>query len=80
MINFETYGKQGKIKSFYRNVKERLSVGKHTKNLLRQRGVSTYTPKLNKARVGIASAFVGLCLVTPCTSWSIPFAVKWGLK
>jgi len=40
----------------------------------------TYTPKLNKVRVGFGSIGVIACLLTPCTNWLIPFIVRFSLK
>ena len=77
---FETYGKQNLIIKECRNIKERFSPSHHTINLMRGFGLGVYTPKLNKARVSFASVGIVGCLVTPFTSWSIPFIVGWALK
>jgi len=35
-----------------------------------------YKPKMNKKKVWGFLAFVVVCIVTPCTNWMIPLAMK----
>ena len=76
----KTYGKQNILSREWLNLKERFSPSRHTITLCESNGLKVYTPSLNKARVGIASAFVVGCLVTPFNSWAIPLIIKWGIK
>lgn len=76
----ETYGKTNKIKKGWIELKERFKPNKHTENILKNKGLGVYIPRLNKLRVGVGLVLVGVCLITPATNWTIPFIVGWALK
>jgi len=38
--------------------------------------VTHYKPKMNKVKQGALLGFMGLCLITPCTNFLIPIALK----
>lgn len=46
-------------------------------------GLEQYTPALSKFRLAIASTWIGICLFTAGTSWTIPFRnyaiVRWAV-
>ena len=80
--NIKTYGKQGIIKREYLNLKQRFNTGRHTRVLLSNMGMGTYTPKVNKIRLGASVGLMGLCIILPFTPevLLIPHIVKWGVK
>ena len=79
-IQLKTYGKMNPILKYRIQLKERFKINKHSENLLKQKGLSAYIPKLNKLRLVVGGLLVVGCLMTPATNWLIPFLVGWGLK
>jgi len=80
MKQVETYGKQNWLRSEYNNIRSYFIPNPITQALLAKRGVTLYRPKLKKAKVGVASIAIIVCLATPFTNFFIPLIVGWMLR
>ncbi len=49
-------------------------------NSLKDRGIKTYTPKVNKVKLSFIGLLIVGCLLTPFTNWFILPLIRWGLK
>ncbi len=78
--SFETYGKLNVLQKMYNDVKYRFTKNPHTDTLLKQCGIDSYIPKLNKWRFGSACLASLVFVVIPgITLLAIP-TMLWGIK
>ena len=80
ITEFEKYGKVGVLKSIARTIQDRFKVNPHTANLLQERGLRAYIPKLNRVRVALSVVGVVVCVVIPFITPLSIFVILWGLK
>jgi len=80
ILSLERYGNQNSLRSLLISIKGLRQTDRHTENLLKERGLKPYIPKLNKFKVGLLILLTIGCLLTPCTNWLIIPLSMWGLK
>jgi len=79
-MKIQTYHKQNKIQ---RQAIEFIQIFKPNSNQvmsLRNKGIETYKPKINRIKLSVGSLVIAGCLVTPCTNLFIIPVLKWLIK
>ena len=80
ILGFKTYGKVNFIKRIILEIKDRFRVNPITKEILQEKGVGVYVPKLNRTRFSLSLVLVIVFIALPfVTLLSIP-TILWGLR
>ncbi len=74
------YKKQNKIQKEALNFIDLFRKDHNKIRSLEDRGIKTYTPKVNKVKLSFISVCVVGCLATPCTNWIIIPLIRWSFK
>ncbi len=80
ITQFKTYGKIPIHKRVVNDLKDRFSINPYTNNLLINKGIKPYVPKLNKTRFALGLIGVIVCIVVPLITPLLIFPLWWGLK